>query len=68
MVWVSTLEWAGEDETIQVFIPPGQPWRNGFVESFHNRMRDEFLENNSIENLQHARLFVAQWSRRHNDF
>ncbi|PXA76627.1 IS3 family transposase, partial [Auritidibacter sp. NML120779] len=60
--------WAAEDETIQAFIPPGQPWHNGFVESFHNRMRDELLEDNSIENLDHARLLVAQWSRRYNDF
>ena len=37
-------DWADEDGTIQVFIPPGQPWHNGFVESFHNRMRDELLE------------------------
>ena len=28
-------EWATEDGTIQAFIPPGQPWHNGFVESFH---------------------------------
>ncbi|QCX47074.1 transposase [Arcanobacterium haemolyticum] len=46
----------------------GQPWHNGFVESFHNRMRDELLEDNSIENLEHARMLVAQWSRRYNDF
>ena len=51
-------EWATEDGTIQAFIPPGQPWHNGFVESFHNRMRDELLEDNSIENLEHARLLV----------
>lgn len=51
-------EWATEDRTIQAFIPPGQPWHNGFVESFHNRMRDELLEDNSIENLEHARLLV----------
>lgn len=61
-------EWAGEDETIQAFIPPGQPWHNGYVESFHNRMRDELLEDNSIENLEHARMLVAQWSQRYNDF
>ena len=42
-------EWATEDGTIQAFIPPGQPWHNGFVESFHNRMKDELLEDNSIE-------------------
>ena len=51
-------EWATEDRTIQAFIPPGQPWHNGFVESFHNRMKDELLEDNSIENLEHARLLV----------
>lgn len=51
-------EWATRDRTIQAFIPPGQPWHNGFVESFHNRMRDELLEDNSIENLEHARLLV----------
>ncbi|OFT20110.1 integrase [Dermabacter sp. HMSC08H10] len=61
-------EWAAEGETIQAFIPPGQPWHNGFVESFHNRMRDELLEDNSIENLEHARLLVAQWSSRYNNF
>ncbi|QOQ38025.1 IS3 family transposase [Trueperella pecoris] len=60
--------WAAEDKTIQALIPPGQPWHNGFVESFHNRMRDELLEDNSIENLEHARLLVAQWSSRYNNF
>jgi putative transposase len=23
------------------FIPPGEPWRNGYVESFNSRIRDE---------------------------
>ncbi|MGV0436968.1 integrase core domain-containing protein [Corynebacterium mastitidis] len=43
-------------------MPPGNPWHNGFVESFHNRMRDELFEDNSIENLksrQHARNPVS---------
>lgn len=60
--------WASEDGTIQAFIPPGQPWHNGFVESFHNRMRDELLEDNCIEDLAHARLLVTQWSARYNEF
>lgn len=53
--------WAAEDQTIQAFIPPGAPWHNGFVESFHNRMRDELLEDNCIENLDHARRLLEQW-------
>lgn len=36
--------WASEHDTLQAFIPPGQPWHNGFVDSLHNRMRDELLE------------------------
>ena len=31
-------------------------------------MRHELLEDNSIENLEHARLLVDLWSRRYNDF
>jgi putative transposase len=28
------------------FIPPGQPWRNGYIESFNSRVRDECLNIN----------------------
>lgn len=31
-----------------VFIPPGEPWRNGYVESFHSRQREEFLNINTF--------------------
>jgi putative transposase len=27
------------------FIPPGEPWCNGYVESFNSRIRDECLSN-----------------------
>ena len=55
--------WASEHDTLQAFIPPGQPWHNGFVESLHNRMRDELLEDNMFEDLNHARADGA-WSQR----
>lgn len=61
-------QWAEENGTIQAFIPPGQPWHNGYVESFHNRMRDELLADNCFENLNHARTLVDQWSIRYNNF
>ncbi len=35
-------EWAGKHVGLH-FIPPGQPWRNGYVESFNSRVRDECL-------------------------
>ena len=49
------------------FIAPGEPWHNGFAESFHNRMRDELFEENRIENIEHARRLVTAWSHRYNN-
>ena len=59
--------WASEHNTLQAFIPPGQPWHNGFVESLHNRMRDELLEDNMFEGLDHARALIGAWSHRYNE-
>jgi hypothetical protein len=35
-------DWA-EGQVGLYFIPPGEPWRNGYVESFNSRIRDECL-------------------------
>ena len=55
--------WDSEHDTLQAFIPPGQPWLGGFVESLHNRMRDDLLEDNMFEDLGHARALIGAWSR-----
>ena len=41
------------------YIPPGQPWRNGFIESFNNRVRDECLNMNSFDHLYEARAIIT---------
>ena len=38
--------WACEHDTLQALIPPGLFRLGGFVESLHNRMRDDLLEDN----------------------
>ena len=45
------------------FIPPGEPWKNGYVESFHSRQRDEFLNINTFASLLHARVELTDWHR-----
>ena len=39
-------DWAGERTGLR-FIPPGQPWRNGYIESFNSRVREECLNINT---------------------
>jgi transposase InsO family protein len=40
-------DWAADGVGLH-FIPPGAPWRNGYVESFNSRIRDECLNINSF--------------------
>ena len=46
-------DWA-RDTLGLLFIPPGQPWRNGYIESFNGRLRDERLNINLFWSLAHA--------------
>ncbi|BDN82967.1 hypothetical protein NJB18091_39290 [Mycobacterium marinum] len=43
-------DWANEHVGLH-FIPPGEPWRNGYVESFNSRIRDECLNINNFWSL-----------------
>jgi transposase InsO family protein len=48
------------------FIPPGEPWRNGYVESFNSRIRDECLNINSFWSLAHAQVVISDWKHDYN--
>jgi putative transposase len=47
-------------------ILPGQPWRNGYIESFNSRVRDECLNINIFWSLAHARVVIADWKYQYN--
>ncbi|MDQ3166314.1 MAG: integrase core domain-containing protein, partial [Actinomycetota bacterium] len=51
-------DWAGQRVGL-AFIPPGQPWRNGYIESFNSRVRDECLNINSFWSLAQARVVIT---------
>jgi putative transposase len=44
-------------------VEAGSPWQNGYIESFHSRLRDEFLERVEFESVPDARA-KAGWFRR----
>ena len=44
-------------------VAAGSPWENGYIESFHSRLRDEFLERVEFEDVQDARE-KGGWFRR----
>ena len=44
-----------------LYIEPGSPWENGYAESFHSRLRDEFLAIEEFESLTAARRLSTLW-------
>jgi transposase InsO family protein len=49
-----------------LFIEPGSPWQNNFIESFHATFRDEFRDVESFTSLLEARVISAEHRDRYN--
>ncbi|WP_371856499.1 IS3 family transposase [Nocardia anaemiae] len=49
-----------------VYIPPGTPWNNGFIESFNRRLRAECLNRNHWTSLLEARVVIGDFKLEHN--
>jgi putative transposase len=58
--------WLDQVGVEALYIEPGSPWENGYAESFHSRLRDEFLAVEVFDNLPAARLLTAAWRTDYN--
>jgi transposase InsO family protein len=58
--------WLAQVGVEALYIEPGSPWENGFAESFHGRLRDEFLALEIFDNLPVARSLTAAWREDYN--
>jgi len=47
-------------------VAPASPWQNGYVESFHCRLRDEFLDRSVFENVADAKAQADVFKREFN--
>ena len=46
-----------------LFIEPGSPWENGYVESFNGKVRDELLDREIFFTLTEAQVLIERWRR-----
>jgi transposase InsO family protein len=53
--------WLAQVDVETLYIEPGSPWENGYAESFHSRLRDEFLALEVFESLSAAKRLTGQW-------
>ena len=58
--------WLAQVGVQTLYIAPGSPWENGYAESFHSRLRDEFLALEEFENVAAARKLTTAWKDDYN--
>ena len=49
-----------------LFIEPGSPWENGYIESFNGKLRDELLNREIFTTLTEAKVLIEDWRREYN--
>jgi transposase InsO family protein len=59
-------DWLGRVEVKTLFIEPGSPWENGYVESFHGRLRDELIDREIFDTLLEAKVLIERWRNEYN--
>jgi len=59
-------EWLGRMDVKTLFIEPGSPWENGYVESFNGKFRDELLNGEIFFTLTEAKVLIERWRYEYN--
>ena len=58
------VNWLPERGAKSIPVAAASPWENGYIEAFHSRLRDEFLERVEFETVADARE-KGKWFRRY---
>jgi len=49
-----------------LYIEPGSPWENGYLQSFSEKLRDELLDRELFDTLREAKVLVERCRRHYN--
>ena len=59
-------KWLYELGVSTLFIEPGSPWENGYIESFNGKFRDEYLSGELFDTLKEAEVLTERWRKLYN--
>ena len=59
-------KWLAKLGVKTLFIEPGSPWEDGYIESFNAKMRDELLNREIFTTLAEAKVLIGEWRREYN--
>ena len=61
-------EWLARVNVKTLYIAPGSPWENGYIESFNGKLRDELLDREIFYTLGEAKILIDRWRQEYNTF
>jgi putative transposase len=57
----AVADWCRFNGVGSIFIDPGSPWQNAWIESFNGRLRDELLNGWQFNSLLEAKVIIEDW-------
>jgi len=63
----AVADWCRFNDVNTVFIDPGSPWQNAWIESFNGRLRDELLNGWHFDSLLEAHVLIEDWRIDYNE-
>jgi putative transposase len=64
----SVRSWLDRHGCKTIFIKPGSPWENPYIESFNGKLRTECLNRHVFMNGKEAQEIVEKWRQEYNAF
>ena len=58
--------WLNRLSVKTLYIEPGSPWENGYIESFNGKLRDELLNREVFYTLTEVKVLIEQWRKEYN--
>jgi putative transposase len=62
------VKWLKESGVTNAFITPASPWQNGKAESYNGIFRDELLNMELFDSVEHAQHLTNEWKQIYNHF
>jgi transposase InsO family protein len=59
-------KWLMDLKVKTLYIEPGSPWENGYIESFNGKLRDELLNGEIFMTMLEAQVLTENWRREYN--
>jgi transposase InsO family protein len=64
---MAVRRWMATHSTQPLFIAPGSPCENAYIETFNGKLQDELLQGELFTSLVEARWLIERWRRTYNE-